>query len=741
MAQGPSRDTVSSSSRPVPLQLLDAMIRPSSIAVLGASAKKFASANQAVANLRAHSYPGRLYVIHREASSVEGLTTLASVDQLPADLDLALVSLPARGVVAALRQLEEIGCRSAVVPSAGLTAEDKSALQDIARRQKMAILGPNTLGLLNLTDGIPLVFWAGWFTEEQPGPIGLIAQSGGASTAVVKSVERARFSKIIASGNEWAVGTSDYLRWLAHDPTTEAVGLILESVTDVPGFVAAVEEMRAQRKPIVALHVGRSSAGAAATTAHTAALIGRPQAYRAFFSDLDLPVVDDYDEMASVLDAFAIRSLPRARGRSIAVVTESGGISALAADTAQTKGIQLSELQEATKAALVEILPGSHPLNPFDSGGSVAWSSETFAGAIRTLARDPNVDSVMVILDAQATLTPAELELEEDDFQGVAAAAADIRDKPLVVVSSTSLTATHQHWRDTLGETTPMFRGIANGLVVLHSLGMNRAAIPNRSSVGPALDRRMLGELQQRVAETEGPLPADLTGQLLDLYGFDRAASSIVGTPEEAARFADQHGFPVVLKTASPQIAHRSNVGGVVVGIRDHDSLRAAMGAISERVATVRPDAAAAGFEIQEHVQAPLEAMVGFVTDPVFGPVVTVGLGGVLVEILGDSAFALAPVEEEKAMELIAGTRLGTIARGYRNLIKPTDLRPLARVLMKLSLLASDFQGVLAEGDLNPVLIQEGSGRARLVDALLVGRSPGDRSSGTEGPASSATST
>ena len=696
--------------------LLDSMLRPASVAIIGASGRKFAQANQALANLRAAGFPGEISVVHRTEPDIDGIATVRQIADLPRDIDVALVSVPAVGVLEALKQLEDTGCRSAVVPAAGLGSDDRQEIAAMRARGTMAVHGPNSFGLLNVTDNVPLVFWQGWLTREKPGNIGIIAQSGGAAVGVVKSTERARFSKIIASGNEWGVTSADYLAWLATDPSTDAVGLILESITDVDGFVEAVTLMRANDKRIVVLNVGRSAQGAALTSAHTSGLIGRAEGYAAFFGELDVPVASDYDEMTAILDAFSAVGSRPVRSGGIAVITESGGVAALTADVASSRHITLAALDERTRATLLEVLPGSLPLNPYDSGASPEWTGERFEAAINVLAADLNVSVLVAIADAQSTLTDEEVAHEVENFDAIAAGVRANPTTAVVVASTTSMT-THPRWRATLGDGVAVARGLSSGLVAAQALTMNRGEVSTRPR--PRLSPRRAA-LAAAASEHVGQLPAALTRALLDEYSIPGAASTVAVTVDDAIAFASRIGFPVVVKIASPDIAHRSDIGAVITGIEDVDSLIGAIAAISARVTAHDPRARVDGFEIQEHVQSGLEAMIGFVADPVFGPIVTVGLGGVLVEILNDTAYALAPVSSERALQLISQTRLARIASGYRGLLAATSLDGLAECVANFSALAGDLRNELGAGELNPVLIREGSGHVCVVDSLLL---------------------
>jgi acyl-CoA synthetase (NDP forming) len=694
---------------------LTALLKPRSIAILGASGKRAASGNEAIANLKNRGFAGKLIAVHRDATSIDGIETVSSIAALPRDLDTALVSLPASAVVPALEELAEQGCRSAVVPSVGLTREELAQFERIAHASLMRIHGPNSMGLLNYTDAIPLWFYERMLTDEPPGPAALVAQSGSACLFIVRAAPRVKFSKVISSGNELGITMGDYLSWLADDPSTSCVGVVIESLRDLPGFVAAVGKLRAAGKPVVALRVGGSERGLAATVAHTGALVGAREAYRALFDDLDLPTVADYDEMASVLECFTSTRSRSAPGARVAMVTISGGQAAMGADLAQAKQVQLAELSPETIEEIRATVPDAVAGNPFDIGASLVAGRDEYASCLRALDRDPGVDSVVAVLDAAHTLSDIELSYPQEYFEAVGDAGR-LASKPLVVASSSSLTI-HELCRPWVGD-APVLRGLGNALVAMRAVAANAAPLEERSDGDPA--RLEHEDLRRDVAAHSGVLPYDLTRRLLDAYGIATAASALAVDAESAAAVADQIGYPVVAKVASADVAHRTEIGAVKPALATAQAVREAVAEIANNVRRAHPDARIDGFEIQAHIGTSLEGMLGFVSDPVFGATVTVGTGGALIELYPDVAVAAAPLTPSRAARTVAQTKLARMAAGYRNLNPVTDLTNFEKLIVAFSRLAADFADLLIEADLNPVLIEHATGRCRVVDALFV---------------------
>lgn len=696
---------------------LTSMLRPGSIAVIGASSRRKASGNEALANLRAHQFAGELVAVHPEAVRVDGVDAVPRIVDLPGNLDLALVSLPASGVLPALEALADRGCRSAIVPTVGLSAEQTRRFAELSRASAMAIHGPNSMGILNYTDGIPLWFYEGMLTEEPAGGTALVSQSGSACLFIVRAAPEVRFSKVISSGNELGVSMSDYLCWLAEDPATERVGVVIESLRDVEAFACAVGRLRAANKPIVALKVGRSSSGAAATIAHTGALIGAAAAYENLFDELDIPTVDDYDEMAAVLECLARqRAFHAAAGPRVAVVTISGGQAAMAADLADAKGVPLACLSEDTAARLLELGPGSVAVNPFDAGASLDPAPNGYADSLRALAADPGVDSMVVVLDALHTLNQAETSYEREFFEAVADVAADGTGKPIMIASSSSQSI-HPSCRAWSGD-VPVVRGIGTALVAARALARNRGDVVDRPAA--ARHPRNHDELRAGLLRHRGPVGHETVGDLLRAYGVPLVRSVVAADAHGAAAAADEIGYPVVVKVVSPDISHRSEVGGVLVTLRDAEAVCAGVARIAASVAHHAPRARIAGFEVQPYVSSSLEATVGFIADPVFGAMIMVGSGGTLVELMADTAVGAAPLTPTAARRALQRTRLARVAAGYRRLVPSTPLDGLVDTLVSISRLAADFSDVLTEADFNPVLVEHGTGRVQVVDALVI---------------------
>jgi acetyltransferase len=550
------------------------------------------------------------------------------------------------------------------------------------------------------------------------GKVALIAQSGSAAISLMNSTA-VGLSKVITMGSEFQVTAPDYMRWLAADEETEVIGIVLESIKSPTEFAAAADQIRAAGKSLVVLKVGRSDVGALAVQAHTGALISRKDAYDRFFEQCGIPVASDYEELIATVECFASCG-GVASGSRVSVVGISGGETALACDLAWDLGIPIAEWSVETATRVRTALPGAAGRNPLDLGATVHHSLEQDTHAIDAILDDPAVDALLVIQDAQGSLTPTML---GNYMPRILAYGEHGRasSKPVVLVSPTGENS-HPRIIEELSATgVPVLRGLRPGLVALRNLGIRGRMRPAAWN-GNRQRNAAAAAIGQEIAGCSGPLPAELCTRILTAYGIPLVRSAIIRTTEEAISRAEGVGYPLVLKIASRDIPHRSDVGGVRRGIHDARALRDAIDGILRSVRAAAPDARIDGFELQEELVDHVEALAGFVISAPFGALTVVGSGGTLVELAADRAMHLGPVSPERAAEMIGGTRLGALLRGYRNLIPQTNTEPLAKLIAALSELAFDLGGQLAECDLNPVLVRKGSGEVAVVDALMVAR-------------------
>lgn len=699
---------------------VDRLLRPRSIAVIGASTSGRAGGNNAIRNLRAAGYAGTIEVVHPRGGRIEGINARRDVADLPGHIDIALVNVPATGLMGVLWALEARGVPAAIVGTAGLSVDIAHEMAEFARTARLRITGPNCMGILAVADGIPMWFYDGLLTDLPSGHVALVTQSGSASF-LARAAEGVGFSHIISSGNEYGLTTSDYLSWLAEDPQTKAIGVVMESLIDAEAFESAVRKCREWHKPVVVLKVGRSSEGAAASVAHTGAVVGSDLAYQALFRRLDVPLAHDYDELSVALTYLGSEAGRWAAGRKVAVVTDSGGEAALAADLASGGPVTFPQFTEETLEKLRELLPGMEPRNPLDLGGSPGSPEDVYEQALPIVVTDPNIDSVMMIVEAMATMSDEEVGFARRMYQSVRSASEDPVRKPVVIASPTSVSVNPQVQK-LIGSKSIILRGLGNSIRTLDIAASNQRPIPAPAQRPAGLpNATAVEQLIEELGIHVGAVPLEIAKKVLAAYGVRFVESLVARTVEDAQRWAEGR-YPVVVKVESADVPHRSDAGGVVTHVTSSEELAQACKSIEACVAANVPGAVIAGFEIQEQVDDADEVLAGVTTDPALGPVVTVGVGGVLVELVEDVQVGLAPLRSGEAAAMLGGTKLGPILAGYRRASGATDTSELLDLLERLSWLAQDLAPVLAEADFNPLMVERDSGRVRVVDALLVTR-------------------
>jgi acetyltransferase len=671
-------------------------------------------------NLARAAFPGRIIPIHRSAAEIDGFAAVSAVEALPSGVDLAVVAVPAPSVLTVLRQLEAAGVRAALVFAAGFTASDEEALRQFTATSRMTIHGPNCMGLINLCDQVPL--YPSTLTERLGrGRAAYIAHSGSAAIAVMNSTSMG-FSRLVTMGSEFQVNASDYVRWLAGDPETAVIGVAIESVRNPDAFAQAAQMVHAAGKPLFVLKVGYSEMGGRAVQAHTGALITPRDAYRSFFERHRVATVVDYDELIASMEC-AVASRVRAPTRRVGIVGISGGETALTCDLAADLGVEIAEWGRETESKIRAALPSCSGHNPLDLGRTVEISLERDTEALEAILDDPAVDALLVVQDAQASLAPASVTnyLHRIQNYGDCARTAS---KPTVMISATS-DPIHPRIAEAMARCgVPVLRGLRAGLVGLRNLGHQAEAIlamaTGKLPPTGAEPNGRLADIKSEVKSQKGPLSAALSAMILEAYGINIARSALARSADEAVAKADEIGYPLVVKVSSADVLHRSDLGGVVLGVRDAAALRRAIEAITRNVRDAKPTARIDGFELQEELVDRIEAMVGSMPAPLFGALTVIGSGGTLVELQADRVVELGPFSPQEARTMIRRTRLGALLGGYRNLVPETDLDPLAELASRFSRLAADLSDCLSACDLNPVLIEKKTGRATVVDALLV---------------------
>jgi acyl-CoA synthetase (NDP forming) len=699
---------------------LERLIRARSVAIVGASERPGASGGFVMRNLLAQGYRGRILPVHRSASTVFGLPAVARLADMDALPDAVLVGLPADDVAPVLDEAGSLGIRAAVVLASGFAETGPAGiarqerLRAVAQRHGMAVCGPNCLGLFETRAGLAL--YSSRIAPMRVGGVAVLSHSGALAIALAQS-GRIGVSLLVSAGNAAVTDIPDYLRYTAADPATTVAVVVVEGIADPAAFAAGVAAMHAAGKPVVVLRAGRSPRGARASAAHTGALAGSDEAFVAFFDRIGAIPVPDLEgalQAAALLSAHAIRAAGPPRTRGIAFVGVSGGGMAHASDLAAEAGLDLPELAPATTERLRAILPAfATPQNPLDLTGIVFGDPAVYAAALAALAADPAIGAICAIQDVPAGLD-AEGAFEYAGIADALAAFSGTTAVPLVVLSH--LATMHDNIAARLTAAgVPLVHGGRAGLAALKAL-LDPPG-PADAGAAPAVDP--LPAWVERLRQ--GPLGERDAKLFLAAHGLPVTREGAAATADEAAALAGNIGFPVALKVDSPDIPHKTEAGGVRLGLADASAVREAFDAILRDVRRHAPQARIDGVLVQEMVAGGVEALVGTTRDTTFGPVILVGAGGIFVELVRDGRVGILPLGAAGARSLLDGTRLPPLLAGWRG-APACDTDALVDLVVRLGAVASAYRDGIEAIDLNPVIVLPHGLGVRIVDALVLPR-------------------
>jgi acetyl coenzyme A synthetase (ADP forming)-like protein len=660
---------------------------PGTVAVLGASRRRGSIGGELFRNILQADFIGAAYPVNRDGSAVAGVRAYASVAELPETPDLAVVCLPAAAVVEAAEQVLARGTRALVVISAGFaeTGAEGAARQDqllaLVRSYGARLVGPNCLGIAVAGPSLNATF-AG--RAAPPGNIGFSSQSGALGLALLEAaVTRGLgLSAFVSIGNKADVSTNDLLEWWEDEEATEAILLYVESFGNPRRFGRLARRV-ARRKPILALKSGTSRSGQRAASSHTAALAGSEAAVDALFAQAGVIRASSLEELVDTATLFS--SQPRLAGRTVGILTNAGGLGILCADACEAAGLEVPGLSDQTEGALRAVLPAEASVaNPVDMlGGATA---DTYAAALPHLLADSHVAAAVVLFVPAVSATAEEVAAAVERTARAASA-----DKPTlaVIMSSEGIPEALRGSKSVAAFAYPESAARALGRVAQRADWLRRpqGSIPRVEGV----DRGSAQAIVERVLAAGDDVwlePTDARA-LLEAYGVAVVAERTAPTSDEAVKAAAELGYPVVVKTAAPG-AHKTELGGIALDLADEAAVRAAVERIGLPVI------------VQPMVTSGAELLAGVVQDPVFGPLVAFGPGGVHAELIGEATFRIAPLTDLDAEELVTSGKAGRLVAGYRG-APPADTTALTDLVLRLARLGEELPAV-AELDLNPVL-------------------------------------
>jgi acetyl coenzyme A synthetase (ADP forming)-like protein len=700
-------------------ETLTPFFKPSGVAVIGASGDPAKLGYGILANLLhpENGFPGPVYPVNPRAEKILGVQCYPDILSVPDPLDLVVIIIPAEMTPAVLEDCGKRGVKAAIIISGGFREvgpeglERERVILEIARRYGMRLMGPNGIGVIDSHTPLNTTFAPGM---TGVGYIDFISQSGALCGGIIDWAQKRglHFSRFLSIGNKVDVDEVDILNYLAEDDLSRVITLYLEDVRDGRLFTEAARRAAAH-KPVLVLKSGRTTSGQAATASHTGALAGAHDAFRAACKGAGATEFDTIEAMFNAALALAHQPLPA--GNRVAILTNAGGPAALAADALDPAGLTLAHSGAEARAALEEFLnPNAGFDGPVDMLGAAGEAQ--FRGGLQVLLSDPSNDGILVVLvpmiliDGEAILKSL-VEVVRESRAG----------KPVLacLMGEASLEGAYAA-ADQGG--LPAYRfpeDVVQAFKALHQratwLGMEHPLPTAPAGVDPKKARKLLSARRDSGEAALDPASGRL---LLEAYGVRTPQESLATSAEEAVRYATQTGFPVALKLVSPDILHKTEAGGVLLNLPDEAAVREGWQAIMARARETHPKADLRGVQVQRMVSGGQEVIVGMKRDPVFGPLVMFGLGGIYVEALGDVSFRLAPLSRQDAEAMIDEVRSARLLEGLRG-AAPADHAALVDVLLRVGQLAADCPDI-AEMDINPLIVLPAGQGALAVDVRVI---------------------
>ena len=699
---------------------LDSFFAPESIALIGASRDLEKIPGRLLSMLRKNEYPGRIYPINPNYGDIDGLKCYKTIAEIGAPIDLAVIIIPARAVVGALEECAAVGVRNAVIISSGFAEEggDSAAMQDrivaIAKRTGMRISGPNAEGFMSETQKVAATFSPTVDVKVGHVPlvatkrrIAIVAQSGGIGFAIKHRAKAlgVAVSYCVSAGNESDLGAGEFLDYMVQDASTDVILLFIEGIRDVDKFLAAAERAADMRKPVIVTKVGRSGAGQRAAASHTASMAGWSAAYDAVFAKYGFIVSNDLDEAVTIAAVLASNPLPK--DDRVAVLTVSGGAGIWGADTVSMQGLRVPALSQAIQSEIKKYMPSYGAAgNPVDVTAQ-GVSSGGLQKSIELFDVSGEVDATLVIMSFSSDVR---MPFKEAELKPVIAA----QNKPVVFYSYTLPSDFAR--RELAKSGVVVLSGLTHVGVAMRRLLDYSRFRPAAAADAAALPARDLSTHLQTPTLSESDSKALLREAGISL------PDEVLATEREALDAATAKvGFPLVLKIQSPDIAHKSEVGGVRVGIATKGEAFTAYRELLDNAQKHRPNALIQGVLVSPMAKKGVEIIIGTLLDATFGPMVMVGLGGITTELFRDVIYRPAPVSAAEAETMLGELKAAPLLRGFRGAPK-ADVAALSKLISDVSVLAARLREKVSEIELNPVLVHPQGQGVTIVDALVVRR-------------------
>ncbi|MBX9811597.1 MAG: acetate--CoA ligase family protein [Burkholderiales bacterium] len=699
---------------------LERFFNPRSIAIIGASRDLNTISGQPLKHLTSHGYPGKLYPVNPRYQDVAGIKCYAALADLPQTPDLALILVNASRVADMLRQCGTKGVPYVIIFSSGFSevggsgANLQRQLADIAHEFNIGVVGPNCQGMINVADSVFAGFGSVFHTDYEPGVVSMVSQSGGFGFSVMNLSSKdggLAFRQMVTTGNEIGVSTLDFIQYYIHDPETEIIVGYIEGLKDASRLPGIGDQALVAGKPILIWKVGNTEQGQRAAASHTANLGGAMALYQATFRQKGIIQVEDIQDVVDYGRAFRSGRLPR--GNRLAIITISGGAGILMTDECIARGMRLAQLAPATLEKLREFVPSfGSLLNPVDVTAAIFNDTSLINRTLQTIIDDAGVDCVAMINASLQGELAVKIATE-------IVAVARKTDKPIFISwSARDVVATEAyamleqaripHYK------SPVRCGRALAAVSWYAEARRRHA-SQREERPPVIEKN---DIKQELTGKSADLSEHAAKRILAEYGIGVTREELAASRDEALAIARRIGYPLAIKVQSPDISHKTEARAVRLGVASDGELASAYDEVLANARAYKKEARIEGVLVQEMVKGGIEAILGVTNDPLFGPAVMFGLGGIFAEVLKDVAFRLAPVTPSVAREMIAEIKGYPVLAGARGRV-PADLDALADAIVKLSALAVDLKDHVAELDVNPLFVFERGKGVKAADALI----------------------
>ncbi len=701
---------------------LSPLLNPKGIAVIGATERPGSAGRLVLENLKYLNFPGKVFAVHPKYSQVLGFPCYPDIDSLPEPVDMVAVLLGADKVLSLLDTAHNKGTKAAWILASGFSESGPDGeirqreLIEFAKRTGMLINGPNCIGVVNMIDRFAS-YSVAIGPNTKPGNVSAILQSGAVCLGLANSA-RFGFRYLISSGNEAVLDSSDYVGYLVNDDQTKVIIAFLEGIRKPDQFIRAAKAAMAAGKPVLVVKVGRSEAAQRAVQAHTGSLAGSDIVLDAVFKRYGIVRLGDLDELVEATELFMTCPLPETEG--VGLLSLSGGQIGLISDLAENLGLVFPAYSVEGKQALSEILPPFVNItNPLDAWGS-GDLEKTYPACMDVVASEPHISLLAVARDTPPEIANREIEQSIKVAQAAVKARRETS-KPCLIFSNIASGIHEGVAKIAKDGGVPYLQGTRETLCAIRAFedyaSFRRNLNKDKDAGFPSPDN--LNEWIRKLKEQKGTLSEVEGRKLLSVYGIKGPKEFVAINLDEAVNSANEIGYPVVLKILSPDIQHKTEIGGVRVGLCNSDDVSIAYNQVMQSAKLHFPNAHLEGVIIQEMVPSDsVEVILGIVKDKDFGPVVVYGTGGILVELIKDSALSLPPLTRNQAERMIQSTRGYKLLQGFRGKPK-ADLIALVDALVGLSKLALDLGEHISALDINPLMVlPEGRG-VRAVDALI----------------------